>query len=59
VVTYPLLQVMLKQDGGEYACIAEDRARYNLGAWRAGPLAVATCVSAISLTARVAMLRQR
>ncbi|GLC38956.1 hypothetical protein PLESTB_000465400 [Pleodorina starrii] len=24
-------QVMLKQDGGEYACIAEDRARYNLG----------------------------
>ncbi len=50
---------MLKQDGGEYACIAEDRARYNLGAWRAGPLAVATCVSAISLTARVAMLRQR
>lgn len=22
---------MLKQDGGEYACIAEDRARYDLG----------------------------
>ena len=26
-----LPQVMLKQDSGEYACIAEDRARYNLG----------------------------
>ena len=24
-------QVMLKQDSGEYACIAEDVARYNLG----------------------------
>ncbi|GAX79735.1 hypothetical protein CEUSTIGMA_g7176.t1 [Chlamydomonas eustigma] len=24
-------QVMLKQDNGEYACIAEDRMRYNLG----------------------------
>lgn len=24
-------QVMLKQDGGEYACIAEDKLRYNLG----------------------------
>jgi len=24
-------QVMLKQDSGEYACIAEDRRRYNLG----------------------------
>jgi hypothetical protein len=22
---------MLKQDGGEYACIAEDSARFNLG----------------------------
>ena len=22
---------MLKQDSGEYACIAEDMARYNLG----------------------------
>jgi hypothetical protein len=22
---------MLKQDSGEYACIAEDRSRYNLG----------------------------
>ncbi|PNW85398.1 hypothetical protein CHLRE_03g184550v5 [Chlamydomonas reinhardtii] len=27
-------QVMLKQDGGEYACIAEDRARYNLGEFK-------------------------
>ncbi|KAJ9508403.1 hypothetical protein QJQ45_011925 [Haematococcus lacustris] len=25
------LQIMLKQDNGEYACIAEDRTRYNLG----------------------------
>lgn len=24
-------QVMLKQDSGEYACIAEDLVRYNLG----------------------------
>ena len=24
-------QVMLKQDSGEYACIAEDPLRYNLG----------------------------
>jgi hypothetical protein len=24
-------QVMLKQDSGEYACIAEDKVRYNLG----------------------------
>ncbi|GFH19530.1 DUF1995 domain-containing protein, partial [Haematococcus lacustris] len=24
-------QIMLKQDNGEYACIAEDRTRYNLG----------------------------
>jgi hypothetical protein len=24
-------QVMLRQDGGEYACIAEDKVRYNLG----------------------------
>ncbi len=27
----PLPQVMLKQDNGQYACIAEDSARYNLG----------------------------
>lgn len=26
-----LAQVMLKQDSGELACIAEDRVRYNLG----------------------------
>jgi hypothetical protein len=26
-----VLQVMLKQDSGEYACIAEDKVRYNLG----------------------------
>jgi hypothetical protein len=25
------LQVMLRQDSGEYACIAEDVVRYNLG----------------------------
>lgn len=24
-------QVMLRQDSGEYACIAEDERRYNLG----------------------------
>lgn len=24
-------QVLLKQDSGEYACIAEDQVRYNLG----------------------------
>lgn len=24
-------QVLLKQDNGEYACIAEDQVRYNLG----------------------------
>ncbi len=28
------VQVMLKQDSGEYACIAEDKARYDLGGWR-------------------------
>lgn len=27
---------MLKQDSGEYACIAEDKARYDLGGWRGG-----------------------
>ena len=26
-----MLQVMLRQDNGEYACIAEDERRYNLG----------------------------
>jgi len=26
-----IAQVMLKQDSGEYACIAEDLTRYNLG----------------------------
>lgn len=26
-----LQQVLLKQDSGEYACIAEDKVRYNLG----------------------------
>lgn len=26
-----LVQVMLRQDTGEYACIAEDKVRYNLG----------------------------
>lgn len=26
-----MAQVMLKQDNGEYACIAEDLTRYNLG----------------------------
>lgn len=31
VAVVVLLQVMLKQDSGEYACIAEDRVRYNLG----------------------------
>jgi hypothetical protein len=30
VQTLPL-QVLLKQDSGEYACIAEDKLRYNLG----------------------------
>ena len=25
------LQVMLRQDNGEYACVAEDARRYNLG----------------------------
>ena len=25
------LQVMLRQDNGEYACVAEDEKRYNLG----------------------------
>ena len=25
------LQVMLRQDNGEYACVAEDERRYNLG----------------------------
>ena len=25
------MQVMLRQDNGEYACIAEDEKRYNLG----------------------------
>ena len=26
-----MAQVMLRQDNGEYACIAEDEKRYNLG----------------------------
>ncbi len=26
-----MVQVMLRQDNGEYACIAEDERRYNLG----------------------------
>jgi hypothetical protein len=25
------VQVLLKQDSGDYACIAEDKVRYNLG----------------------------
>jgi hypothetical protein len=37
-ISPPPAQVMLKQDNGVYACIAEDAVRYNLGEVRAAGL---------------------